>query len=149
MAILRAFALKADDNLTIATFAKLPFAFPDSSISTLKVTKARIEWLAAYKCPYCNEPRFKSNGKPRKTFAYVLLVPRLVSYFKNVQIVRRLSEHVGGIDVEPVDPTGSTRNRIASFFSDVIWASVQKSPTGHGTRNRQKNPVKDGRAGCA
>ncbi|KAF8154332.1 hypothetical protein K438DRAFT_2077030 [Mycena galopus ATCC 62051] len=102
LAILRAFALKTEDNLTNATFDKLPFTFPDSYIPTLKVTKARIEFLAAFKpipydccpnscccyvgphaeenkCPYCNEPRFKSNGKARKTFTYVPLIPRLVA----------------------------------------------------------------------
>lgn len=113
LAILRAFALKTEDNLTNATFAKLPYTFPDSYIPTLKVTKARVEFLAAFKpvpydccpnscccyvgphaeedkCPYCSEPRFKSNGKPRKTFTYVPLIPRLVSYFQNPQVVEQM-----------------------------------------------------------
>ncbi|KAF8193127.1 hypothetical protein K438DRAFT_1674711, partial [Mycena galopus ATCC 62051] len=113
LAILRAFALKTEDNLTNATFDKLPFTFPDSYIPTLKVTKARIEFLAAFKpipydccpnscccyvgphaeenkCPYCNEPRFKSNGKARKTFTYVPLIPRLVAYFQNPEVVKQM-----------------------------------------------------------
>lgn len=123
MAILRAFALKTDDHLTNATFAKLPYTFPDAYIPTLKVTKARVEFLAAFrpvsydccpgscccyvgphadeqKCPYCNEPRFKSNGKPRKTFTYVPLIPRLVSYFKNAEMTKEMS-HRGSYEATP------------------------------------------------
>ncbi|KAJ6592450.1 hypothetical protein B0H19DRAFT_902359, partial [Mycena capillaripes] len=114
MAILRAFALKTEDHLTNATFEKLPYAFPNTYIPTLKVTKARMEFLAAFKpvpydccpnscccyvgphaedtiCPYCETPWYKSNGKPRKTFTYVPLIPRLVSYFKNTKVVEEMS----------------------------------------------------------
>ncbi|KAJ6462062.1 hypothetical protein DFH09DRAFT_879428, partial [Mycena vulgaris] len=114
MAILRAFALKTEDHLTNTTYDKLAYAFPDAYIPTLKITKARVEFLAAFKpvpydccpkscccyvgphadetkCPYCDEPRFKSNGKPRKTFTYVPLIPRLVSYFKNAKVVEQMS----------------------------------------------------------
>ncbi|KAJ7917801.1 hypothetical protein B0H13DRAFT_2322008 [Mycena leptocephala] len=114
LAILRAFALKTEDHLTNATFEKLPYTFPTANIQTLKVTKARIEFLAEFKpvaydccpgscccyvgphaneqkCPYCNEPRFEANGRPRKTFTYVPLIPRLVAYFKNSAAIEQMS----------------------------------------------------------
>ncbi|KAJ7236802.1 hypothetical protein C8J57DRAFT_1000071, partial [Mycena rebaudengoi] len=114
LAILRAFALKTDEHLTNATFEKLAYAFPSANIATWKVTKSRVEFLAAFRpvsydcclnscccyvgphaddqtCPYCKEPRFKADGKARKTFTYVPLIPRLVSYFRNAE----MSEQMG------------------------------------------------------
>ncbi|KAJ7073433.1 hypothetical protein B0H15DRAFT_917558, partial [Mycena belliarum] len=114
LAILRAFALKTEDHLTNATFEKLAYAFPGANIQTLKATKARIEFLAEFKpvaydccpgscccyvgphadetqCPYCNEPRFKADGRARKTFTYIPLIPRLVAYFKNAAVVEQMS----------------------------------------------------------
>ncbi|KAJ7719555.1 hypothetical protein DFH07DRAFT_698861, partial [Mycena maculata] len=89
-------------------------------------TKARVEFLAEFKpvpydccpnscccyvgphaedttCPYCNEPRFKSNGKSRKTFTYVALIPCLVSYFQNPQVVEQMS-YCGNYKSDPDRP---------------------------------------------
>ncbi|KAJ7234808.1 hypothetical protein C8J57DRAFT_1089480, partial [Mycena rebaudengoi] len=113
LAILRAFSLKTSSHMTDTTFSKLAFAFPDSKISTLKVTKARVEFLSTFrpvpydccpnscccyvgphadknKCPYCDEPRFKADGRPRKRFTYIPIIPRLVAFFKNAEMVEKM-----------------------------------------------------------
>lgn len=41
-------------------------------------------------CPYCAEARFDSNGKPRATFEYIPLIPRLQALFQNPDYIRRL-----------------------------------------------------------
>ncbi|KAJ7466121.1 hypothetical protein FB451DRAFT_1041168, partial [Mycena latifolia] len=130
MAILRAFSLKTEAHLTNDTLEKLAYAFPDSSIPTLKVAKSQVKFLAAFKpvaydycpsscccyvgphadenkCPYCNEPRFKSNRKPRKTFTYVPLIPRLVSYFKNPEVTPGAKTEAPDRQVRPTHVVGT------------------------------------------
>lgn len=100
--------------MTDETFAKLPFAFPEAKISTFKLTKARAEFLAAFKpipydccvnscccyagphaaataCPYCQEPRYNPEGRPRKRFTYVPFTPRLTAYYQNKSFIELLS----------------------------------------------------------
>jgi Transposase family tnp2. len=114
MAFLRHFALKVESHMTDDTFAKLPFAFPEAQISSFKLTKARAEFLAAFRpvpydccinscccyagphaavttCPHCQEPRFNAKGGPRKRFNYVPLIPRLTAYYRNKSFVELLS----------------------------------------------------------
>jgi len=99
--------------MTNDTFEKLPFAFPNVEISSYKVTRARAEFLAAFTpvsydccikscccyvgphtqathCPYCKEPRHNTQGRPRKQFTYVPLIPRLKGYYQNAQLVQQL-----------------------------------------------------------
>jgi hypothetical protein len=103
MALLRAFALKVKSHMTDRTFAKLPQAFPNDSVPTIDVTKSRVQFLSGVKpvryhccvnscccfvgphedrvqCPYCGESRYQpgSTDAPRKTFAYIPLIPRLI-----------------------------------------------------------------------
>jgi hypothetical protein len=114
IAFLRHFALKIGSHMTDETFAKLPFAFPEANISSFKLTKARVEFLAAFKpvpydcclnscccytgphtaatvCPYCQEPRYNPEGRPRKRFTYVPLIPRLTAYYQNKSYIELLS----------------------------------------------------------
>ncbi|KAI0039305.1 hypothetical protein FA95DRAFT_1465069, partial [Auriscalpium vulgare] len=105
--MLRAFALKVEDNLSAATFGKMRYAFPRTGLDTLDNTKARMSFLSGFKaavrydccinscicytgpyadlteCPHCHEARRKSNGEPRKYFSYMPLIPRLSSLFSN------------------------------------------------------------------
>lgn len=106
LAYLRHFALKIEAHMTDDTFAKLPFAFPEANIATFKITKARAEFLSAFKpvaydcciascccyvgphanlqaCPYCKEPRFNARGHPRKRFTYVPIIPRLKAFYES------------------------------------------------------------------
>jgi hypothetical protein len=51
-------------------------------------------------CPYCNEPRYSpgSNKEPRKTFAYLPVIPRLIGMCANADKMKemgyRANEHV-------------------------------------------------------
>jgi hypothetical protein len=97
LAILRAFAFKTEEHLTNTAFAKLPYTFPDANIHTLKVTKARIQFLSEFKpvaydccpnscccyvgqhaaekqCPYCKEPRFDTDVSVIKKYFNLLEV---------------------------------------------------------------------------
>ena len=109
--MLRTFSLKVEDSLSEETWAKMMHTFRHHNIPSLKVTKARIEFLAAYRpvsydccinscicyvgphetktrCPYCNEARKNANGHSRKTFTYSPIIPRLKAFFKNPEMVR-------------------------------------------------------------
>jgi hypothetical protein len=114
LAFLRHFALKIESHMTDETFAKLPFAFPEANISSWKITRARAEFLVAFKpmlhdccinscccyagphatavsCPYCQEPHYNAAGRPRKRFTYVPIIPRLTAYYRNKSFVELLS----------------------------------------------------------
>src|SRR5215510_6805598 len=113
IAYLRHFTLKVESHMTDETFAKLPYAFPEANISSFKITRARAEFLAAFKpvpydccinscccytgprataktCPFCKEPRLNSNGRPRKRFTYVPIIPRLTAYYRNNSFIELL-----------------------------------------------------------
>jgi len=106
LAYLRHYALKVETHMTNDTFSKLAFAFPESTIGSWKITKARAEFLATFRpvaydccisscccfvgpngdltsCPYCHEPRFNSKGRPRRRFTYAPLIPRLLAFYRN------------------------------------------------------------------
>ena len=109
--MLRAFSLKVEENLSEETWSKMMHTFHQHNLPSLKVTKARIEFLAAYRpiaydccvnscicfvgphklkthCPYCKESCFNSNGRPRKTFTYSPITPRLKAFFKNPEMIQ-------------------------------------------------------------
>jgi hypothetical protein len=106
LAYLRHYALKVETHMTNDTFSKLAFAFPESTIASWKITKARAEFLATFRpvaydccisscccfvgpnndlahCPYCHEPRFNSKGRARRRFTYAPLIPRLKAFYQN------------------------------------------------------------------
>ena len=49
------------------------------------------EYEALDCCPDCNATRFNDNGKPRRKFCYLPLIPRLQGYFQNPRMIERLS----------------------------------------------------------
>jgi hypothetical protein len=82
------------------TFSKLCFAFPKSSVDTLKNTISCVQFLSGFEpiryaccpnscvcfvgpyeglsqCLKCDTARFKSNGEPQAYFTYLPLIPRL------------------------------------------------------------------------
>ncbi|KIM39918.1 hypothetical protein M413DRAFT_29075 [Hebeloma cylindrosporum] len=109
--MLRTFSLKVEERLSEETWAKMMHTFHRHSIPSLKLTKARIEFLTAYRpvaydccvnscicyvgphetktqCPYCKEARKNSAGRARKTFTYSPIIPRLKAYFKNREMIK-------------------------------------------------------------
>ena len=108
---LRAFTFKTEENLSDKSFERLRHTFPNLSLESFKVTRSRAQFLAPFKplpydccinscccfvgprkddqeCPYCNEPRFNTQQKPRKRFTYIPLIPRLIAYYKNPELVK-------------------------------------------------------------
>ena len=104
--LLRPYVLKVEDHLSDRTFHQFAKTFPNTSHDTLKMTKKRVQSLAGFKpvryaccinscvcfigpyedlaeCPNCKEARFKANGKPRKYFDYLPVIPRLQALSAN------------------------------------------------------------------
>ena len=113
LAFLRAFTFKTEENLSDSSFECLRQTFPELKLESFKITKSRAQFLATFKpvpydccinscccfvgprkddreCSHCNEPRFNAQEKPRKRFTYIPLIPRLISYFKNSALAKRM-----------------------------------------------------------
>lgn len=111
MDMLRSFTLKVEERLSEETWSKMMHTFHHHKIPSLKITKARVEFLAAYRpvsydccvnscicyvgphemethCPYCQSPRKNNEGHSRKTFTYSPIIPRLKGFFKNPELVK-------------------------------------------------------------
>ncbi|EKM48295.1 uncharacterized protein PHACADRAFT_64848, partial [Phanerochaete carnosa HHB-10118-sp] len=41
-------------------------------------------------CPYCNQPRFRPNGRPHRQFTYIPLIPRLCAFYQSLSMVEQL-----------------------------------------------------------
>ncbi|KAJ3475772.1 hypothetical protein NLI96_g11613 [Meripilus lineatus] len=121
MSYIRAFAFKVDEHLSERAFAKLPYVFPDSELGSLKSIRTRIAQLSGLEptphdccvntcccftgknadcstCPYCHEPRFDAQGKPRNRFIYIPVIPRLQSCYSNPTLAKlmrhRAEDHI-------------------------------------------------------
>lgn len=126
MQSLRPFALKVETHMSGKTFAKLPYAFPQSKLSSWKTVQARAAQLSGFQpalydccvnscvaytgvysnaesCPYCQEDRRNSRGKPRQQFVYLPITPRLKALMANRETAQRLhyraDEHVHEPDI--------------------------------------------------
>jgi hypothetical protein len=112
--MIKAYSLKVEDNISDKTWMKMAHIFHQHNIPSLKITKGRIEFLAAYRpipydccvnscvcfvgphrekthCPYSKEVRKNNQGCARKTFMYSPITPRLKAFFKNPDMVARMS----------------------------------------------------------
>jgi hypothetical protein len=108
--------LKMQDNLTDRAFNKLAWVFRQKGLPSFKVARKHVEFLAKVKaqhydccinvcicytgphetkteCPFCKEPRLKSDGKPQKTFTYIPLIPRLAALFQDPNMINLMSYH--------------------------------------------------------
>ena len=99
-----------------AIFNKFPKAFPNGPHDSLKMTKKRVQSLSRFqpiqysccvnscvcfvgpykdlvKCPNpdCKEARYKADGKLRKYFDYLPLIPRLRAMSANIALVRKMT----------------------------------------------------------
>ena len=100
------YTLKVEDHLSDHTFNRLPKAFPNSNQDSLKMVKKHIQSLSGFqpvcysccinscvcfirayedlnKCPNCKEAQLKVNGKPRKYFDYIPIIPQLQAMLAN------------------------------------------------------------------
>jgi hypothetical protein len=106
LSLLRVYTFKVQNHLTERAFNQLPKVYPNVGHNTLKITEKNIQFLSGFKpirysccvnscvcfvgpyedlteCPNCKEARYKASGKPRKSFAYLPLVPRLRAMLAN------------------------------------------------------------------
>nr|GAT57216.1 predicted protein [Mycena chlorophos] len=114
IAICRAFAYKVETNTTDSAFKKAQRAFPQTPpLPNLHNTRRCVDHLAGFKpqiydccvnsclcyvgphkdlirCSYCNEIRYRTNGKPRKRFTYIPIIPRLLALLKNPVIAEKM-----------------------------------------------------------
>ncbi|KAF7350068.1 hypothetical protein MVEN_01308700 [Mycena venus] len=132
LAICRAFSFKVRSNLTDKAFKMTPFAFPQNPpLPALDGICSRVNFLSGFKpqiydccvnsclcfvgrhenltkCHYCNEPRWRANGKARKKFTYIPIIPRLVAFAGNrdmaeQQQYRANHVHTPGITTDVFD----------------------------------------------
>ncbi|KAJ7245753.1 hypothetical protein C8J57DRAFT_1082019, partial [Mycena rebaudengoi] len=102
---IRAHNLKVNIDLGARAYEKMKRAFPQlHSLPSLYQLQTRIAFLSGIKpikyhcckgscccfvgpyevldaCPYCEEPRYDPRGRPRATFDYLPLIPRLKALF--------------------------------------------------------------------
>ena len=111
--MLQMFSLKVEDGLSEETWAKIMYTYNCHNIPSLKVTRVRVEFLAAYRpvvydccinscicyvgphkvkthCHYCKEPHKNSNSHTQKSFTYSPIIPWLKAYFKNLAMIKKL-----------------------------------------------------------
>ncbi|KAL1726801.1 hypothetical protein EV714DRAFT_218600, partial [Schizophyllum commune] len=112
--IFRLFAYKnISSTVTEKDYARLAFLFPDMTIPSYKVVKRHVQRHSGFdpvpydccikscccfvgphadktRCPYCNASRFDENGKPRRRFQYLPIIPRLLSYYKSAEMVEKM-----------------------------------------------------------
>lgn len=100
------YALKIHAHLTMEAFKMLPFAFDNTPSESWEEVNSRAAFLSGFDpvlynccvnscclyvgphkdltaCPFCKEQRYTSQGRPRKHFTYIPLIPRLRMLFKN------------------------------------------------------------------
>lgn len=124
IAILRQYSYKLRHHLTDAAYRDLPFAMPDSHIPSLEIAQTRIAHLAGFKpeifdccpnvcmcytgpyaeddqCRICHTPRYSANGRARKRFTYLPLIPRLKAMLASRAVASKMTYRAEGH--KPVD----------------------------------------------
>ncbi|THU76249.1 hypothetical protein K435DRAFT_600544, partial [Dendrothele bispora CBS 962.96] len=114
LAICRAFAYKVQTHTSDDAFKKIPYAFPsETPLPSLKKIRSRVATLSGIEpeiyhccvnscvcyvgahesleaCPFCHERRYHQDRKPRKTFIYIPIIPRLRAFAINQQMAERM-----------------------------------------------------------
>lgn len=140
---IRAFNYKVDTLLTGRAYDKLSLAFPDlASIASIYRLQRRMEFLSGIKvdkydccvnscmcytrqysklkrCPFCHEPRRDRNGKPRKIFQYIPLIPRLVALYANAEHSEKLQSYRADFEPNP--------NCVTDVFDGTHYDDLRKS----------------------
>ncbi|KAG5219894.1 transposase domain-containing protein [Salix suchowensis] len=94
-------------------YERLSSVFPGVEIPSYKVAASRVAFLSEFQptpydccinscccyvasytelteCPYCKEPRYSADKRPRKRFNYIPIIPRLKAYYRNPSFVAKL-----------------------------------------------------------
>ena len=145
-AVLRAFAYRIKTHCTLRAFEALPFAFPDSDIPTWKNVSSRTAFLSGIdpvlydccpnsclcyvgphaslnQCPYCQSTRYNAEGQACRKFVYIPLIPRLVGYFKNTELIHKM-EYRGGYGVDNPNAHHHEPGKMTDFFDSVHYREL-------------------------
>ncbi|KAF8600273.1 hypothetical protein BDV93DRAFT_401157, partial [Ceratobasidium sp. AG-I] len=120
MLYIRAFNFKVDTDITGRAYSKLPRAFPElDQLPTEHRMRTRIAFLSGIKgvridccvdvcvaytgeyepldtCPHCGKDRYEpdpqrpGHQRPRKTFQYIPIIPRLINMYRDLEMTRKL-----------------------------------------------------------
>lgn len=145
-----AFNYKVDTNLGDNAYHKLPRGFRrlKDTISSFDVLQRRISRLSGVRprqydccinscccytrqfakllyCPFCREPRYTRDKKPVKTFNYLPLIPRLKQWFRNPELVERLS-YRSSFKMSPPEPDNPNVDwdDIIDVFDGEVYLSL-------------------------
>ena len=142
LAICRAFSYKVQTHTTDEDFLKLPHAFPSNPpLPGLGTIRSRVKFLSGFqpeqydccpdacccyvsphanltKCPYCQKARYRPDGKPRKKYTYIPIIPRLIGFAANPLIAGRMQYR------------GRVHQHIPGTFTDVFDGSHYRSLRG-------------------
>ncbi|EUC59278.1 hypothetical protein RSOL_305530 [Rhizoctonia solani AG-3 Rhs1AP] len=124
--ILNSFNYRVTHNTSNRAFEDLRYAFSGrlDDLPTIYETQARVAALSGIKprridccrnscicytdmyvnlqsCPSCHAPRFYSNGKPAKQFAYLPLTPRLIAMLNGPKREDMLHRHKHDVGYQP------------------------------------------------
>ena len=114
LAICRAFSYKVQMHTTDKDFHKLPCAFPTNPpLPRLDKIRSCMTFLSGFRpdlynccpnscccyvgpyvnlstCPYCKQPRYHPDGKSRKKYAHIPIIPHLVSLVGNLRTAEQM-----------------------------------------------------------
>ncbi|KAJ7242219.1 hypothetical protein C8J57DRAFT_1084441, partial [Mycena rebaudengoi] len=125
MKSIRAHNYKVDTDLGARAYDKLPRAFPElADLPSRQQLRTQITFLSGIvpvkygccpnscccyapdyyaaldRCPFCHELRRDSTGRPRNTFSYLPLIPRLVNLFQDDEMAEKLDYRANYESVE-------------------------------------------------
>ncbi|KAJ6517723.1 hypothetical protein DFH09DRAFT_940272, partial [Mycena vulgaris] len=114
MDVIRAHNFKVNIDLGSRAYAKMRHAFPQlRDLPSISKLQSEINFVSGLKpeqydcckdscccfvgvyahldqCPYCEQPRYDSRGRPRATFSYLPLIPRLQALFADKKMCEEL-----------------------------------------------------------
>ncbi|KAI5823201.1 hypothetical protein K523DRAFT_317296 [Schizophyllum commune Tattone D] len=112
--LLRLFAFKnSGSGITDASYRELAYVFTKINIPSYKVVKAHAAKLSQFepvaydccikscccfvgphkdktRCPFCDESRLGEDGKPRRQYYHLPLIPRLLAYYSNPEMTDKM-----------------------------------------------------------
>ncbi|KZO90938.1 hypothetical protein CALVIDRAFT_461997, partial [Calocera viscosa TUFC12733] len=138
---LQAFHYKVAANLSLAQYNLLRTSFIDFDLPSSNDLASRMAFLSGLQpikydccpnscmsytgalaehntCSYCAEQRYRPDGMPRRQWAYIPLIPRLVAQYANVERAKLLGSYRA--NREPAEDT------IEDFYDGRIFKELSK-----------------------
>ena len=82
-------------------------------------------------CPRCQKPRYRQNGQPMKTYRYIPFIPRLMAFFLNQELNKRMRYRSEGHPKARADKSGHMSDVFdGTHYRDLLEKEV--TIDGHG-----------------